>query len=89
MIARAAEITIACDRKSVFALRPSDPEVRSLYPEHWAFESAAKAELFTARVTNDVTTELPGHIERTAFQRRLMVNRDAARSCARADSRNC
>jgi hypothetical protein len=79
----------ACDRKSAFALRPSNPEVRSLYPRHWVFEGAAKAELFTARVTNGVTTELRGHIKRTAFERRLMVRRDAARSCARADSRNC
>jgi hypothetical protein len=63
----------ACDRKSVFAVRPSDPETRNRSPDDRAVERAAKAERIAARMTFDVTPELRGHSKVTAFQRGLRV----------------
>jgi chromosome partitioning protein len=63
----------AWDRKPVFAVAQSDLEVRSHNPEDRAVERAAKAVLFTARMTINVTPELRGHSEVTAFQRGLRV----------------
>lgn len=63
----------ACDRKSLFAVRPSDPETRRRSPDDRAVESAAKAERIAARMTFDVTPELRGHSKVTAFQCGLRV----------------
>jgi hypothetical protein len=63
----------ACDRKSVFAVRPSDLEARSPKPDDRTVESAVKAERFAARMTIDVMPELRGHIKVTTFQRGLRV----------------
>jgi hypothetical protein len=62
----------ASNQKRAFAERPSDPDtwVRTPdpHPNH-----CAKADLFTARLTIDVTPELRGRIKVAAFQRGITV----------------
>jgi hypothetical protein len=60
------------DPKRAFATRPSDPDtwVRTPQPSS---NDGAKAELFTARLTIDVTPELRGRIKVAAFQRGITV----------------
>jgi hypothetical protein len=59
----------ARDRKSVFAVRPRDPEVRSRRAKGCAVESTAKVHRFTPRPPIDVTPELRGRIKVMMFQR--------------------
>jgi hypothetical protein len=63
---------IARDPKRAFATRPSDPDtwVRTPQPSS---NDCAKADLFTARLTIDVTPELRGRIKVAAFQRGITV----------------
>lgn len=62
----------ARDPRRVFAARPSDPDtwVRTSEPRP---NNGAKADLFTARLTIDVTPELRGRIKVAAFQRGVTV----------------
>lgn len=64
---------IARDPKRAFAARPSDPDAWVRTPEKAALEDRAKADLFTARLTIDVTPELRGRIKVAAFQRGVTV----------------
>lgn len=58
--------------KRGFAARPSDPDTWVRAPA--ASEAApAKAELFTARLTIDVTPEMRGRIKVAAFRRGVTV----------------
>ena len=59
----------ACDCKSAFAVRPSEPEAPSRKAEDRAVESAVKTQRFTARQPIDVTPELRGRIKVMTFQR--------------------
>ena len=62
----------AGDRRSAFAVRPASPDAWVHAPA--ALESApAKSELFTARLTIDVTPALRGRIKVAAFGRGLTV----------------
>lgn len=58
--------------KRGFAARPGDPDtwVRRAEPRP---DNGAKADLFTARLTIDVTPELRGRIKVAAFQRGVTV----------------
>jgi len=60
------------DSKRAFVARPTDPEawVRRSDP---AAASDGKRDIFTARLTIDVTPELRGRIKVVAFQRGLTV----------------
>jgi hypothetical protein len=62
----------ARDQKRAFAARPSDPDTWVRTPEPRP-NSGAKADLFTARLTIDVTPELRGRITVAAFQRGVTV----------------
>ena len=58
--------------KRGFAARPSDPDAWVRAPT--AVEAApAKAEIYTARLTVDVTPELRGRIKVVAFRRGVTV----------------
>ena len=59
-------------QKRTFATRPSDPDdwVRTPEPQP---NAGAKADLFTARLTIDVTPELRGRIKVAAFGRGVTV----------------
>ena len=46
-----------------FVLRPSDPDTWVRAPEPSTTQNGAKADLFTARLTIDVTPELRGRIK--------------------------
>ena len=60
------------DRRSAFAVRPASPDAWVRTPA--ASDSApAKSELFTARLTIDVTPALRGRIKVAAFGRGLTV----------------
>ena len=61
------------DPKRAFAARPSDPDTWVRAPEPSAAQNGAKADLFTARLTIDVTPELRGRIKIQAFQRGITV----------------
>ena len=62
----------AGDRRSAFAARPGSPDAWVRAPA--ASDSApAKGELFTARLTVDVTPALRGRIKVAAFGRGLTV----------------
>jgi len=61
------------DPKRAFAVRPSDPKKWVHTPEPTAPQSGAKADLFTARLTIDVTPALRGRIKVVAFQRGITV----------------
>ena len=63
---------MARDPKRAFAARPSDPDawVRTPQPPS---NNGVKADLFTARLTIDVTPELRGRIKVAAFQRGITV----------------
>jgi hypothetical protein len=56
-----------------FVLRPSDPDAWVRAPEPGAARNGTKADLFTARLTIDVTPELRGRIKITAFRRGITV----------------
>jgi hypothetical protein len=62
----------ARDPKRAFSARPSDPDtwVRTPGPPS---NNGAKADLFTARLTIDVTPELRGRIKVAAIQRGITV----------------
>ena len=64
----------ARNEKRAFATRPSDPDtwVRTSEPRP---NNGAKADLFTARLTIDVSPELRGRIKVAAFQRGVTVAR--------------
>jgi hypothetical protein len=62
----------ARNQKRAFAARPSDPDTWVRKPEPRP-NNGAKAELFTARLTIDVTPELRGRIKVAAFQRGVTV----------------
>ena len=59
-------------QKRAFAERPSDPDTWVRAPEPRP-NNGAKADLFTARLTIDVTPELRGRIKVMAFQRGVTV----------------
>jgi hypothetical protein len=59
-------------QKRAFAARPSDPDGWVHTPDPHS-NNAAKADLFTARLTIDVTPELRGRIKVAAFQRGVTV----------------
>jgi len=61
------------DPKRAFATLPSDPDTRVRIPEPATSQNGAKADLFTARMTIDVTPELRGRIKVAAFQRGITV----------------
>lgn len=56
-----------------FATRPRDPDAWVSAPEPVATPVAGKAELYTARLTVDVTPALRGRIKVAAFTRGLTV----------------
>ena len=60
------------NQKRGFATRPSDPDDWVQTPEPRS-NSGAKADLFTARLTIDISTELRGRIKVAAFQRGVTV----------------
>jgi hypothetical protein len=62
----------ARDQKRAFAARPSDPDAWVRTPELRPGDGA-KADLYTARLTIDVTPELRGRIKVAAFQRGITV----------------
>ena len=62
----------ARDPKRAFVARPSDPDTWVRTPEPRS-NNGAKADLFTARLTIDVTPELRGRIKVAAFQRGMTV----------------
>jgi len=59
--------------KRAFVSRPRDPDTWVRAPEPSATQNGAKAELFTARLTIDVTPELRGRIKVAAFGRGITV----------------
>jgi hypothetical protein len=59
-------------QKRCFAARPRDPDTWVQTPEHRP-TNGAKANLFTARLTIDVTPELRGRVKVAAFQRGVTV----------------
>ena len=63
----------ARDPKRAFAARPSDPDSWVRTPQPTTSQNGAKADLFTARLTIDVTPELRGRIKVAAFQRGITV----------------
>ena len=60
------------DSKRAFVLRPSDAEAWIRKPDPIA-TSDSKSEVFTARLTIDVTPQQRGRIKVVAFQRGLTV----------------
>ena len=60
------------NQKRAFAARPSDPDTWVRTPDPRP-NNGAKADLFTARLTIDVTPELRGRIKVAAFQRGITV----------------
>jgi hypothetical protein len=60
------------NQKRAFAARPSDPDTWVRTPDPRPHNDA-KADLFTARLTIDVTPELRGRIKVAAFQRGITV----------------
>ena len=56
-----------------FVSRPSDPDTWVRAPEPSAAQNGAKADLFTARLTIDVTPELRGRVKVAAFRRGITV----------------
>ncbi len=60
------------DQRRTFAARPSDPDTWVRTPGQHA-NNGAKADLFTARLTIDVTPELRGRIKVAAFRRGVTV----------------
>ena len=62
----------ARDPKRTFAARPSNPDTWVRAPDQRS-SNGAKADLFTARLTIDVTPELRGRIKVAAFQRGVTV----------------
>ncbi len=60
------------DSKRAFVARPNDAEAWVRRPDPVA-ASESKGEVFTARLTIDVTPELRGRIKVVAFQRGLTV----------------
>jgi hypothetical protein len=62
----------ARNQKRAFAERPSDPDTWVRTPEPPP-NNGAKADLFSARLTIDVTPELRGRIKVAAFQRGITV----------------
>jgi hypothetical protein len=62
----------ASNQKRAFAERPSDPDTWVRTPEPRP-NNGAKGDLFTARLTIDVTPELRGRIKVAAFQRGVTV----------------
>ncbi len=62
----------SANSKRGFVARPSNPDawVRTAEPRA---DSGAKGDLFTARLTIDVTPELRGRIKVAAFQRGITV----------------
>ena len=61
------------DPKRAFATLPGDPDPWVRTPEPATSQNGAKADLFTARMTIDVTPELRGRIKVAAFQRGITV----------------
>lgn len=61
------------DPKRAFAARPSDPDTWVRVPEPATPKNGVKADLFTARLTINVTPELRGRIKVAAFQRGTTV----------------
>jgi hypothetical protein len=59
--------------KRAFVSRPRDPQSWIRAPEPSATQNGAKADLFTARLTIDVTPELRGRIKVAAFGRGITV----------------
>jgi hypothetical protein len=59
-------------QKGAFAARPSDPDAWVRTPEQRP-TNGPKADLFTARLTIDVTPVLRGRIKVAAFQRGVTV----------------
>ena len=59
-------------QKRAFAARPSDPDAWVRAPEPPG-NNSAKTDLFTARLTIDVTPALRGRIKVMAFQRGITV----------------
>ena len=59
-------------QKRGFVARPSDPDTWVRAPEPQP-NNGTKADLFTARLTIDVTPELRGRIKVVAFQRGMTV----------------
>jgi hypothetical protein len=62
----------ARDPKRTFAARPSDPDTWVRRPEP-SSNNGAKGDLFTARLTIDVTPELRGRIKVAAFHRGITI----------------
>ena len=60
------------NEKPTFATRPSDPDTWVRTSEQRP-NNGAKADLFTARLTIDVTPELRGRIKVAAFQHGVTV----------------
>lgn len=60
------------NQKRAFVARPSDPDTWVRKPQPCP-TNGAKADLFTARLTIDVTPELRGRIKVVAFQRGVTV----------------
>ena len=60
------------NQQRAFSERPSDPDTWVRTPEPRP-NNGAKADLFTARLTIDVTPELRGRIKVAAFQRGVTV----------------
>ena len=60
-------------RPAPFAARPGDPEAWVRAPEPGPTPATGKADVYTARLTIDVTPELRGRIKVAAFTRGLTV----------------
>ena len=60
-------------RPAPFAARPRDPEAWVRAPELGPAPAGGKSDLYTARLTIDVTPELRGRIKVAAFTRDLTV----------------
>jgi len=60
------------NQKRAFAARPSDPDAWVRTPEPHP-DNGAKADIFTARLTIDVTPALRGRIKVAAFGRGITV----------------
>jgi hypothetical protein len=65
------------DPKRAFATLPSDPDTWVRTPEPATSQNGAKADLFTARMTIDVTPELRGRIKFGGIPTRDHRRRDA------------
>jgi len=60
------------DQRRTFVVRPSDPDTWVRTPAQGP-NNGAKAALFTARLTIDVTPEIRGRIKVAAFRRGVTV----------------